>query len=92
MGIAYNYENRSNADADLNSATAFSNETDLIHWLENLTQERMDQDKIAFLQQFCPAVPELITEQVATEMEMVINTAVTGTATNDNENTVGNNQ
>ena len=74
-----------NADADLNSATAFSNETDLIHWLEDLTQERMNQDKIAFLQQFCSAVPELITEQVATEMETVINTAETGTATaNDN--------
>ena len=62
-----------NADADVNSGIAYSNDDDLIRWLESVTQDLMNKDKIGFLQQFCPAVPELINEAVAAEMEKEIN-------------------
>lgn len=61
------------ADTDVNNGTAYSNDNDFICWLESVTQELMDKDKVVFLQEFCPDVPELITDAVATVMENEIN-------------------
>lgn len=60
-------------DNDLNKATIFCNDSNLVQCLEEITERHMAENKIGFLQQFCTAVPELINDAVADEMETVIN-------------------
>ena len=56
-------------NSDLNKSVIFCNDEKLIEWLEEITSQNMAENKIGFLQQFCPSVPELINEAVAAEME-----------------------
>ena len=60
-------------DNDLNKATVFCSDGKLVQCLEEITERHMAEGKKAFLQQFCPTVPELINDAVADEMETVIN-------------------
>lgn len=59
---------------DLTTATVFPDEDALVEWLEAVTTEHMEDDRIGFLQTFT-SIPELITDTVAREMEKLINEA-----------------
>ena len=60
---------------DLNKSMIFCNDEKLIEWLEGITNRSMVENKIRFLQQFCPSVPELINDAVAAEMEKILITS-----------------
>lgn len=59
---------------DLTTATIFPDEDALIFWLEAVTTEHLEDDRIGFLSQFV-SIPELMNECVAREMEKLINEA-----------------
>ena len=65
-------------NGDLNKSVIFCNDEKLIEWLEEITNRNIAENKIGFLQQFCPSVPELINEAVAAEMEKEVN-GISGT-------------
>ena len=60
-------------EGDINKAKIFCNDTGLAQWLEEVTNSFMAGDgKLKFLQGFCPAVPELIDDNVATQIATIL--------------------
>ena len=59
---------------DLTTATVFPDEDALISWLDTVTTEHLEGNRIGFLSLFC-SIPELITDTVAREIEKVVNEA-----------------
>ena len=61
-----------NEDHDLDSAETFTNDESFIDFLEEIVDNRLEEDEaVEFFSQFV-AVPELVSEEVASTMKKVI--------------------
>ena len=59
------------SDYDLNRATIFVNNDIFTCWLEDVVNEKLEDDAVKFLSQFV-VVPELVNEKIAKEMQEII--------------------
>ena len=57
---------------DLQYAQVFPDEESFVVWLETVTDDHLECDRLDFLRSFV-SVPELVNERVAEQMERVIN-------------------